>query len=263
MKAVSKSLAYEVKRQTRILERGGAVDRETRLWDDAAGRSERMRSKEEAHDYRYFPEPDLVPFELSDEDIERLRAQLPELAAERRRRFVEQYSLGEYDAQVLTDDRAVADYFEQAVKAYNSPKSIAHWIMNDVLAILNEQAIAIAQFELAPDGLAALIKLADEKTVTAQAARDVMRKMIETGKDAASLVKEMGAETIADAGDLAPVIEEALAQNEKAVRDYLKGKKTAMKALVGQVMRISRGKADPALAAKLLQEKLDEMQDPQ
>jgi len=263
MKAVSKSLAYEVKRQTRILERGGAVDRETRLWDDAAGRSERMRSKEEAHDYRYFPEPDLVPLELSDEDIERLRAQLPELAAERRRRFVEQYSLGEYDAQVLTSDPALADYFEQAVKAYNSPKSIAHWIMNDVLAILNEQAIAIAQFELAPDGLAALIKLADEKTVTAQAARDVMRKMIETGKDAASLVKEMGAETIADAGDLAPVIEEALAQNEKAVRDYLKGKKTAMKALVGQVMRISRGKADPALAAKLLQEKLDEMQDPQ
>jgi len=259
MKAVSKCLAYEVARQSGILDGAGAVDRDTRLWDDAKERSERMRSKELAHDYRYFPEPDLVPFEVSDEELEALRAELPELAHERRLRFERDYGLSAYDARVLTDDRALADYFEACLAAYEAPKSVANWIMNDILARLNERKISIGDFETPPERLAELVRLADEKKVTALKARDVLAKMIETGRDAQSLLKEMGAETIAEAGALEPIVEQALAQSEKIVQDYLKGKKTAFQALIGQVMRLSRGKADAKLAAELLQKKLDEM----
>jgi aspartyl-tRNA(Asn)/glutamyl-tRNA(Gln) amidotransferase subunit B len=260
MKAVSRCLAYEVARQGRILDEGAAVDRETRLWDEAHERSERMRSKELAHDYRYFPEPDLVPFVMAEDWLERLRAEVPELPLGRRGRFMKQYGLSAYEAQVLTDDRALADYFEACAAAHDSPSSVANWIMNDILAILNERRIGIAQFEVPPEGLAELVRLADARKVTAQAAREILARMIETRKDAATLVREMGAETISEAGDLAPAVDQAFAEAPQAVRDYLKGKKQALGALVGQVMRLTRGKADPRIVQELVQNKLDQMQ---
>jgi len=259
MKAVSKCLSYELERQRGILESGGSVGRETRLWDEERQRSERMRSKEEAQDYRYFPEPDLVPCVVDDAWLESLRAEVPELPVERCRRFQSEFGLGEYDARVLTDERAVADYFEACLAVHDVPKSVANWIMNDVLAILNQQGITIAEFPVAAERLAELIRLADEGKVTSQAARQVLAGMIETGKDALALVTELGVETIADEDELAPVVDEILAASEKAVRDYLKGKKQALGALVGQVMRRTRGKADAKLVQELLKQRLDSL----
>jgi len=259
MRAVSRCLAYEIRRQSAILEEGGEVDRETRLWDEERGRSERMRSKELAHDYRYFPEPDLVPFVLDDAWLERLRAQVPELPLERRARLMRQYGLGDYEARVLTDERALADYFEACVAAYDAPRSVANWVMNEVLGVLNEQGIGIRQFGVAPEHLAELVRLVDERRVTQQVARQVLAKMRETGEPPAALVERMGAATITDASELEPVVEQALAQAPRAVQDYLKGKKKALGALVGQVMRLTRGKADASLVHRLLREKLDAM----
>jgi aspartyl-tRNA(Asn)/glutamyl-tRNA(Gln) amidotransferase subunit B len=256
MKAVGKCLDYEVRRQTEILDQGGAVDRETRLWDDQHERSERMRSKEEAQDYRYFPEPDLVPFVVDDAWLERLRAEVPELPQERRARFVSELGLTEYDAGVLTDEPALARYFETCLKGYDEPKSAAHWIMNVVLAILNDRKIGIAEFNVAPEKLAELIRMADEKKVTAQAARDVLAKMMETGKDAPTLVRETGAGTIASASDLEPIVARAMAEAPKAVQDYLGGKEKALGALVGQVMRLTKGQADANVVRELLVKKL-------
>ena len=261
MKAVSKSLSYEIRRQSRVLDEGGTVARETRLWDDQTGRSARMRSKEEAHDYRYFPEPDLVTCRIEDEWLQELQEQLPELPIERRERFVHELGLTDYEAQVLTDDRAMANYFEAALEHHDAPKSIANWIMNDILAILNERKIGIEEFEVGPEQLAELIRLEDEEKVTAQGAREVLPQMIETGKDAENLVQELGLEAISGADELDPVVEQAMEEASQAVEDYLGGKKQAIGALVGQVMRLSQGQADPKKARALLEEKLADMGD--
>jgi len=259
IRAVTRCLAYEIERQSAILDEGGTVERETRLWDEQRGRSVRMRAKEQAHDYRYFPEPDLVPFALDDQWLERLKAEVPELPLERRARFMAQHGLTDYEAQVLTDDRALSDYFESCVAAYGSPRSIANWIMNEVLAILNERRIGAREFEVSPERLAELVRLADERKVTAHSARELLGKMIETGKDAATLIKETGAATITEAQDLEPLVDKAMAEAPKAVEDYLKGRKKAIGALLGQVMRLSRGQADPNAARRILQAKLDAM----
>ncbi len=258
MKGVSNCLAYEIKRQSKILDEGGTVDRETRLWDDDRGQSARMRSKEEAHDYRYFPDPDLARYEISDEWLDELREEMPELPTARRERFVKELSLSEYEAEVLTNDRALANYFEAALDRHNAPTSIANWIMNDILAILNERNISIEEFELAPEQLAELVALEDEDTITAQAARDVLPEMIETGKDASTLVEEMGLEAISGEDELAPVVEQAMEEAPDAVEDYRAGQKKAIGALIGQVMRLSQGQADPQKARALLEEKLNE-----
>ncbi len=259
IKAVTRCLAYEIERQSRLLREGGAVEMETRLWDEAGGRSERMRSKERAQDYRYFPEPDLVPFVVDEGWLERVQAEVPELSLGRRRRFVRDHGLSEYDARVLTEERAVADYFEACLAAHNEPKSVANWIMNEVLAILNERKVSIAEFEVPPQRFAELIEAADKGKVTAAAAREILGKMIETGKNAATLIEETGAETIGQEEDLAPIVEQVLAEARKAVQDYLGGKKKAIGALLGQVMRLTGGKADPKLAREILLNRLEEM----
>jgi aspartyl-tRNA(Asn)/glutamyl-tRNA(Gln) amidotransferase subunit B len=260
MKAVSACLDYEIRRQTDVLRSGGTVARETRLWDAERGRSARMRSKEEAHDYRYFPDPDLPEFTISDERLSELQASLPELPASRKRRFIEGYNLSEYDAGVLTGSRELADYFEEAVRSYDNPKSIANWIMNNILAVLNERSISISEFEVTPANLGELVGMIDDGKVTAQAARDVLEEMIETGKDAGTLVKEMGAEAISASDELEPIIEEAMKEAADAVQDYLGGRKKAIGAIVGQVMRLTKGQADPKKARELLEEKLEEME---
>ena len=259
MKAVRGALAFEVGRQGRLLRKGQAVQQETRLWDEVRERTARMRSKEEAQDYRYFPEPDLLPVEVDDEMLERVRAAVPELPLERRRRFAEQLGLSDYEARVLTDDRELADYFEACLAAHDSPKSIANWLMNEVLRELRARGIGIGAFAIEPERLAGLVGLTDEGTINAAVARAVMGRMIETGEDAATLVSEEGLEQVSDESALEGVIEQVIAENPQAVQDYLAGKEQAVGPLVGQVMRATGGTADPRLANRMLRAKLDAM----
>ncbi len=256
-KAVRLVLDYEIRRQTALLEEGKPVERETRLWDDVRERSGRMRSKEEAQDYRYFPEPDLLPVDISDELLARATAAVPELPTQRRRRFQTELGLSEYDASVLTDEKAVADYFEECLKEHNAPKSTANWIINDVLRFTNDRKISRAEFEVPPDRLAELIRITDEGKVGMNAARAILVQMMETGKDAATLIKEGGVERVSDEGALAPVVDEVIRDNPKAVQDYLGGKEQALGPLVGQVMRRTRGKSDPRLVNQMLKERLE------
>ncbi len=259
MKAVRGALECEIRRQTSLLTRGEAVEQETCLWDEVRERTNRMRTKEEAQDYRYFPEPDLLPVRITDEMLERVRESLPELPLQRRRRFCEGYGLSEYDATVLCDQKETADYFEACLATHDSPKSIANWIINEVLREVNERKIPIEQFEVPPERLAELVRLTDEGKINANVARDIMAKMIRTGKDAATLVKEEGVEQISDGAALRPVIEQVIRENPQAVQDYLDGRKQAVGPLVGQVMKLTRGKADPKLANQMLREKLDSL----
>ena len=259
MKAVRGSLEYEIRRQTRVLDEGGQVDMETRLWDEARSRTARMRSKEEAKDYRYFPEPDLLPVEVTDEMLERARQAIPELPQRRRGRFVDEFGLSDYEASILTDQRETAEYFEQCLAAEASPKGAANWIMNEVLREVNERKLSLDRFEIPPERLAGLVRLIDDGKINANVARTIMTKMIETGRDAPTLVKEEGVEQISDQSELDPVLEQVIRENPQMVQDYLGGKKQVVGPLVGQVMRLTRGKADPRLANQLLREKLDHM----
>ena len=259
MKAVSACLEFEIERQTELLDKGRQIERETRLWDETAECSRRMRSKEEAHDYRYFPEPDLVCYHIDEEWLSNLKSEVPELPVRRRRRFIEDFGLTEYDASVLTDRRELADYYERVLEHYHSPKTVANWMMNDVMAALNERKIDITSFSIPAKDLAELIKMADEESITAQAAGDVLTEMLKSGRAPSELVKEMGLEAISDSSDLEPIVDKAIEAAPEAVEDYLGGKKKAVGALVGQVMRLSQGQADPKKAKNLLQQKLDEM----
>jgi len=259
MKAVRGALEYEIGRQTRVLNDGGHVDMETRLWDEMRGRTGRMRSKEEAQDYRYFPEPDLLPIQVTDEMLENARRAVGELPLNRRRRLVEELGLSEYEAAVLTDTREVADYFEACLDVHPAPKSTANWIMNEVLREVNDRKVSIDEFEIEPARLAGLVKLIDDGKINANVARDIMTKMIETGKDGATLVKQEGVEQISDQSALDPVLDQVLQENPQMVQDYLGGKKQVVGPLVGLVMKLTRGKADPRLANQLLREKMDRM----
>ncbi len=259
MKAVSACLKYEIKRQSRLLDGGAVVERETRLWDEVAQKSRRMRSKEEAHDYRYFPEPDLLRYHIDRQWLSRLESEVPELPLKRRERFINEYALSSYDAGVLTDTRQIADYYEEVLAHCNSPKSVANWLMNDIMAVLNERKIDITGFSVPPEDLGRLVSIADAGRVTAGAAREVLEAMVNTGKSPETLVKEMQLEAIGDAQGLEPIIEEAIRETPDAVQDYLGGKKQAIGAVLGQVMRLSRGQADAKKAREMLQQKLDEM----
>ncbi|MGD2175882.1 MAG: Asp-tRNA(Asn)/Glu-tRNA(Gln) amidotransferase subunit GatB [Candidatus Brocadiaceae bacterium] len=260
MKAVHAVLEYEIRRQSKILEEGGAVEMETRLWDEERERSAAMRAKEEAQDYRYFPEPDLLPVEIDDALLERVRASVPELPLQRRRRLIETSGLSEYNASVLTDSKEVADYYEACLEHHDSPTSTANWILNEALALINERKTTVGEFEVRPPRLAGLIQLLDEGRINAQVARDIMRKMVETGKDASELVREEGVEQISDEDELARIIQQVIEENPRPVQDYLGGKEQAVGPLVGQVMRLTGGKADPRLANQMLRERLDRME---
>ncbi len=258
MRTVLKTMEYEIARQTEVLDQGGTVARETRLWDEVNQRTERMRTKELAFDYRYFPEPDLVPMTIDSSWLEEIRATLPELPAARRKRFVEEYGLPPYAAGVLTQDRALADYFEQVAGASGDAKLASNWVMSDVLRVLNEQKIDIAEFALAPERLAELISMIKGKTLSSTLAREVFSEMVTTGKGAGDIVKEKGLTQISDESALEAVVAEAIASNPQAVEDFKKGKKQAMGFLMGFVMRQTKGKANPQLVTQLLQQKLAE-----
>jgi aspartyl-tRNA(Asn)/glutamyl-tRNA(Gln) amidotransferase subunit B len=253
---VQRALEYEIKRQQYVLEGGGEVIQETRLWDDTAGVTQPMRGKEEAHDYRYFPDPDLVPIVIDDAWIEEIQKTLPELPLEKRERFVRDYRISAYDAGVLTVSRALADYYEEVVKLSDQPKIAANWVMGDVLRFLNEEKRDILQCPIAPASLSGMIRLIQEGTISGKMAKEVVEEMYRTGDAPEKIIKDKGLVQITDEGALAKTIAEIIEQNPAQVAQYRAGREKVFGFFVGQAMKATQGKANPQLINDLLKKML-------
>ncbi|NIM03870.1 Asp-tRNA(Asn)/Glu-tRNA(Gln) amidotransferase subunit GatB [bacterium] len=255
-RAIQKALEYEVTRQIKALESEERIVQETRLWDEKKERTYSMRSKEEAHDYRYFPEPDLVPLVAEKKRIENIRKTISELPDMRRQRFIKEYKLSQYDAGVLTSDKALADYFEQVVKSYNNPKMVTNWVMVELLGRLNTVNKQVRESPVSPGQLADLLKLMDKGIISGKIAKTVFEEMFNTGKNPQAIVQEQKLVQITDEKEISRIVEEVLKENPDAVEEYGKGKQKAIGHLVGQVMRKTQGKANPQLVNKILKERL-------
>ncbi len=254
---LQKAVEYEIARQIDVVDHGGRVIQETRLFDAALGKTFSMRSKEEAHDYRYFPEPDLPPLTVSPERKAAVARSLPELPDARRARFVDQYRLPSYDAAVVTDNRPLADYFEATAKASGNAKAASNWVMGEVLRTLKARATTIDAVGVAPSALAALIRLVDAGTISHTVAKTVFEQMDGTGRAAADIVAEQGLAQVSDDGALSRVVHEVLAAHGDAAQQYRNGKKAAFGFLVGEAMKASGGNADPRRLSQLLRTALD------
>ena len=260
-RAVYRALEHEVERQAAVLDAGGRIPQETRGWDDERGATVSQRSKEFAHDYRYFPEPDLPPLVLTADRVEGVRGRLAELPEARRTRFRTQYGLSEYDSGVLTADSGAADYFEAVVASLGKPesaKTAANWLVNDLFGRLNAGARPLAEVKVTPEGLSELIRLVEDGTISQRAAKEVFAEMFESGRPAGAIVAERGLTQISDDAALESAVDQALAANSKSVADYRAGRQQALGYLVGQVMRLTRGKANPAVVNQLILRKLTE-----
>ena len=253
---VQHALEYEIRRQRAILEGGGSVVQETRLWDVSQGATHSMRGKEEAHDYRYFPEPDLVPVVISDEWIEEVRRVLPELPMEKRERFVEQYGIPTYDAGVLTASLATADYYEETARLCGKPKLASNWIMGNFLAYLNEEKLEVTESPITPQTLADLINMIDEGTISGKIAKDVFEDMCKSGKGPKEIVDKRGLLQISDASKLEKIVEAVLEANPGQLEQYKSGKVQLFGFFVGQTMKATNGKANPGIVNELLKKRL-------
>lgn len=256
-KALHKAISHEIARQIEVLESGEQVQQETRTWDEARGLTLPLRSKGEAHDYRYFPDPDLTPVVVSREWVQQVSSRLPELPDARRERFVKDYQLPDYDAGVLTSSKGLADFYEQCVSAYGQPKVVSNWVMGELLRMMNAAGLEIEEVRVQPAGLARMLELMDQGTISGKIAKTIFEDMFNSGKDPEAIVREKGLEQISDESVIEKVVEEVIAANPKSVADYQSGKKKALGFLVGQVMKSTRGKANPGLVNKLLQAKLE------
>jgi aspartyl-tRNA(Asn)/glutamyl-tRNA(Gln) amidotransferase subunit B len=250
------ALDYEIARQVALIESGGKVAQETRLYNADTGETAGMRSKEHAHDYRYFPEPDLVPLRIGDAWMSRIQESMPELPASKRARFVGPYGLREYDAQVLTQTRASAEYFERVASVSGDPRAAANWVMGDLNGALNAAAKDISESPVSADRLGELVKLISSGEISGKLAKEIFPKMFETGDRASAIMDRDGLRQISDTGALGKIIEEVIAANPKQVEQYKSGKAAVLGFLVGQVMKASRGQANPAAVNELLREKL-------
>jgi len=255
-KALEKALEYEAKRQIELLEDGGKVVQETRRWDEARGVTVAMRSKEEAHDYRYFPDPDLVPMVIDREWVEEIRKGLPELPEAKKNRFIEQYGLPEYDADVLTASRRLADFYEETVKGFNNPKVVSNWVMGELMRIMNEEGKELEEISLTPSHIVEMLQLMDKGIISGKIAKTVFEEMFHTGKRAEAIVEEKGLTQISDEGALVAIVEEVMAKNQKSIEDYKNGKDKALGALVGQVMKATKGRANPEMVNKLIKDRI-------
>ncbi|MEW6172033.1 MAG: Asp-tRNA(Asn)/Glu-tRNA(Gln) amidotransferase subunit GatB [Bacillota bacterium] len=256
-RSLQRALAYEVERQIAVIEEGGRVVQETRTWDEAKGVTLPLRSKEEAHDYRYFPEPDLPPLVITREWVEQINSALPELPDARRRRYISEYGLPAYDAGVLTNTREIGDYFEDCLKTYPNPKTVGNWVMGELARLLNATNKEISASPVKPAQLAMLLKLIDDGTISGKIAKTIFEEMFNSGKDPQVIVQEQGLVQITDESALKAEISKVIAANPKVVADYRQGKDKALGFLVGQVMKATRGKANPALVNSLLKEALE------
>jgi aspartyl-tRNA(Asn)/glutamyl-tRNA(Gln) amidotransferase subunit B len=252
---VRRALAYEIRRQISILERGDQIEQETRGWDDAAGETFLMRTKEFAHDYRYFADPDLVPVK-TDAFVAEVRQGVPELPKAKRARFVEQYQVSPYDAAVLANDLELARYFEAAAKGAKKPKNIANWILNDLQNALSAAGKGINECSIAPEALDEFVNLIDSGKISGKQGKEVFVEMFASGKSSAAIVKEKGVEQLSDVSAIETLCDEAIAGNPKPVADFRAGNVASLNFLKGQVIKLSKGKANPRIVGEILEKKL-------
>ncbi|GIP54633.1 MULTISPECIES: Asp-tRNA(Asn)/Glu-tRNA(Gln) amidotransferase subunit GatB [Paenibacillus] len=255
-RGVVRGLEYEQYRQAEILDDGGQVVQETRRWDEAQGKTFSMRGKEEAHDYRYFPDPDLVKIHIDQDWKDRIRASIPELPDARKARYASEYGLPDYDAGVITSSKPLADLFESSLGYTKDAKAVSNWIMGDLLGYLNSSGLELAEVKLSGQGLGEMINLIEKGTISSKIAKTVFKEMLQSGKLPQQIVEEQGLVQISDEGAILAIVKEVVANNPASVQDYKAGKDKAIGFLVGQVMKQSKGKANPGLANKLLVEVL-------
>lgn len=253
---MQRAIEFEVARHIKVLESGGRLSQETRLWDDRAQETRVMRSKEEAHDYRYFPEPDLPPLIVSEQFIETVRREMPELPENRRQRFGEQYGLSYADASQLVSDRALADYYEEAVEASGNARTTANWIRSELLRELEYNALSASESPVRAAELGALVRMIDDAKISGKQGKDVLVEMFKTGKPAATIVEEKGLVQVSDTGEIDALIDSVIAANEDQVTAYRSGKEALIGFFVGQVIKASKGKANPKIVNERLREKL-------
>jgi len=256
-RALHDSIAHEINQQIQTLEGGGVVEQQTMGWNEVEGVTVPQRGKEFAHDYRYFPEPDIPPIEISREEVEALRDALPELPRAKQSRFVGEYSLTDYDARVLVEDKAVADTFERVIEAGAPPKQAANWITGELFRLLKARGRSIADIKTSPEQLAELIDLVERDTINQTTAKDVLEQMVETGRAARPIVEEQGLAQMSDQAEVRSIVAQVLDRNPEQVQEYLAGKHQVIGWFIGRIMRATRGKANPQLARDLLTEQLE------
>ena len=256
-KAVVRAIEYETNRQIEVIENGGRVVQETRLWDEEQGVTRPMRSKEEAMDYRYFPEPDLPRVIISDDRLEKVRKDMPEFADEKAKRFIGEYNLNDKEAATLAGELDLAEYYEAMVKESEEPKLSANWMLTEVLRVLKEKNIGIEKFSVSSGNIAKLIKLIKANVISSKIAKEVFELLLLEDKDPEIIVKEKGLVQITDNSEIEKIVEQVLEENQQSVEDYKAGKSNALKYLVGQAMRLSKGKANPQMINELILKKLD------
>lgn len=255
-KAVVRAIEYETNRQIEVIENGGRVVQETRLWDEEQGVTRPMRSKEEAMDYRYFPEPDLPRVIISDDRLEKVKKEMPEFADKKTKRFIEEYKLNEKEAITLATEPELAEYYEEIVKKSDEPKLSANWMLTEILRVLKEKNIGIEQFSVSSENIAKLIKLIKSNVISSKIAKEVFEILQVENKDPEIIVKEKGLIQITDNSEIEKIVEQVLEENQQSVEDYKAGKSNALKYLVGQAMKLSRGKANPQMINELILKKL-------
>lgn len=256
-RAAVRAMEYEISRQIDVVESGGTIIQQTLRWDDARGVSIALRSKEDAHDYRYFPDPDLMPIVVDDAWIDRLKAQLPELPKAKLERYINEFGLSEFDAGIISSQKAMADFFEAVIREGAQPKPAANWLMGDIAKLLNDKGIEADQISFTPTQLAKMIALIDKGTISNNAGKRVIAAMFENPKDPEQIVADLGLAQVSDEGALAQMVQEILVANPQSVADYKSGKAAAVGFLVGQAMKASKGKGNPQIINKLLKEALD------
>jgi aspartyl-tRNA(Asn)/glutamyl-tRNA(Gln) amidotransferase subunit B len=252
---MQRAIEFEIERQIELIESGGRVAQETRLWDERAAATRVMRSKEEAHDYRYFPEPDLQPLSVSADWIEQVRRAMPELPEARRKRFMEQYSLSFDDASLLTRERALADFYERAAAASNA-RGAANWLKGELLRELDAAGLPADASPVAAEELGALVRAIEEGHISGKQGKDVLAEMFRTGKGAQAVIEEQGLAQVSDAGEIERIIEDVLVASPQQLASYRAGKEALFGFFVGQVLKASKGKANPKVVNELLKEKL-------
>ena len=260
-RALERASAFEIERQSKLVASGGEVEQETLGWNDVKETTYSQRSKEDAHDYRYFPEPDLPPLVVDESWLERVRTELPELPRAKRQRFIDEYGLTEYDAGVLTSEKAVADYFESAVNGLSSmvtPKVLANWMTGDLFSLMNQASITVADLKVRPDALAELVGLVVAGEINQSTGKTVLSEMFQTGKSAAEIVESRGLKQVSDEGFIADLVKQTLVENPDALASFKAGKETIVNWLFGQVMRKAAGKANPQVVRTELESQLKE-----
>ena len=260
IKFIKQAINYEAKRQIEILESGGSIEQNTMLFNTSTGKTRPMRNKEEAHDYRYFPDPDLLPLEISKEEIGKIKSSIPELPDELKNKFIETYKLSNYDASVLTAEKQTSDYFNETINSdpelKNHAKIVVNWITSELFSLLNKNNQDLNNSPVSPENLGQLIKLISTNEISGKIAKDVLEDMFSSGKTARQIVDEKGLQQVTDQGEIAKVIDEVIAENPKMVEQYLAGKDKLLGFFVGQAMKLTKGKANPKMLNDILKQKL-------